>query len=435
MRPHLFFVVFAIALLLSTPAFAIDTDGDGLLDLLDVPGFDPLATGYVFYNFETIEDLDGANLLTNVTQLGLNRQRITGIERGDFEGLSNLRALYLSYNQIASRESDDFDGLSNLQHLNLFFDQITSLESGAFNGLSNLSELNLSSNLITSIESGDFDGLSNLQHLNLRGNQIASLESGDFVGLSNLQFLELVGNQISSLESSDFEGLTNLQTLNLSGNPIASVETGAFQRLSSLQHLSLNYNQITSLESGDFDGLSNLQSLYLGGITNIADRAFHGLNKLEWLNLEGNDITQLNLTGATFAALDACFHDLAYNSFGFCVDSGEIADLMLDLATLSRQSFEAIVEQTQFISTVSLVGLRFSDADPEDLSSLLSIPTLDHVRVDRALYDLYVDEFDAFAALPGNTVTVVPEPTGAVILLGLLGTVAACRVSVPRRPH
>jgi uncharacterized protein YjbI with pentapeptide repeats len=205
------------------------------------------------------------------------------------------------------------------------------------------------------------------------------------------------------------------------------LETFQLQTLENLQYISLSNNQITSLELGDFEGLNNLQYLHLTGnhVTNIADRNFNGLNKLEWLILAGNDITQLNLTGATFDALVGC-HNYKGGYGGFCVDSGEISDLTLDLATLSRQSFEAIVEQTQFISTASLVGLRFSDADPDDLSSLLAIPTLDHVRVDRALYERYVDEFDAFAALPGNTVTVVPEPTGTVILLGILGTAATC---------
>jgi hypothetical protein len=52
-------------------AFGADTDGDGLLDLIDVPGFDPSASGDVDYSSVGIEDLDGANLLTNATGLSL----------------------------------------------------------------------------------------------------------------------------------------------------------------------------------------------------------------------------------------------------------------------------------------------------------------------------------------------------------------------------
>ena len=58
-------------------AQAVDTDGDGLLDLLDVPGFDPNATGEVHFKERGIQDLDGASLLTNVNELGLIKNQIT----------------------------------------------------------------------------------------------------------------------------------------------------------------------------------------------------------------------------------------------------------------------------------------------------------------------------------------------------------------------
>jgi hypothetical protein len=124
---------------------------------------------------------------------------------------------------------------------------------------------------------------------------------------------------------------------------------------------------------------------------------------------------------------------------GFVANSDEITSLVLDEARLSLDSFAAILGQTTSITDVSLIGLTFTDEYPNELSALIGIASLDNVRVDRALYDRYVDEFDAFAALPGNTVTIVPEPTGTVILLGILGIVAACRgprtIDVGSRRH
>ena len=55
-----------------------------------------------------------------------------------------------------------------------------------------------------------------------------------------------------------------------------------------------------------------------------------------------------------------------------------------------------------------LVGLTFSNGKPTDLSHLLDISTLDHITVDQALFDQYADEFNTFAAMEGNTLTVVP---------------------------
>jgi hypothetical protein len=364
MRIKSLFVAIAVAALMLTPqASAVDTDVDGLLDLLDVPGFDPSANGDADFRRRGIQDLDGANQLTNLQRLDLDSNHITSLESGDFEGLANLQTLDLTDNRITSLESGDFQGLTNLQWLRLERNQITSIESGDFQGLTNLQDLRLERNQITILESGDFDGLNNLQTLSLERNQITSIESGDFDGLTNLQGLHLNSNQITSLESGGFQGLTNLQWLRLARN------------------------QITSIESGAFAGLTNLQHL----------------------GLSGNQIIELNFTGARFEDLKTCTRF----GGGLCVGRDEIRSLILDHATLSRGSFDAIVGETTSITDVSLVGLSFSDENPNDLSNLLDIATLDNVTVSQTLFDSYADEFNAFDAIDGNMVTVVPDPTWA----------------------
>jgi len=96
---------------------------------------------------------------------------------------------------------------------------------------------------------------------------------------------------------------------------------------------------------------------------------------------------------------------------GFRIDSREITSLILDDATLSVSSFDTIlgqVNRTKGITDASLVGLTFSDTNPTDLSRLFIISTLDNVLVDQVLFDTYADEFNSFAEVDGNTVTVVP---------------------------
>ena len=68
-------------------AYGADTDGDGLLDLIDVPGFNRNASGDGFFGSLGIQDLDGANLLTNATELTLYDNLVTSLENGDFQGL------------------------------------------------------------------------------------------------------------------------------------------------------------------------------------------------------------------------------------------------------------------------------------------------------------------------------------------------------------
>jgi len=102
---------------------------------------------------------------------------------------------------------------------------------------------------------------------------------------------------------------------------------------------------------------------------------------------------------------------------GLTIDSEKIASLVLDHARLSQSSFDVIVGKTGSIVDVSLVGLTFSDGLPGDLGALLSIPTLDNVRIDLYLFGQYAQELNAFDAMPGNTVTVVPEPNSSVLIL------------------
>jgi Leucine-rich repeat (LRR) protein len=272
-----------------------------------------------------------------------------------------------------------------------------------------------------SLENGDFEGLSNLHELDVSFNPFTNLKIVDFEGLQNLQTLYLDATQITSIENGDFEGFNDLQVVSLRFNGITSIENGDFEGLVNLQRLSLNGNQIRSLENDDFLGLSNLQHLDVGGnqITSIEDGSFQGFDKLQILNLQENAITELNLTGATFGSLGTCGARP-----GFCVDSGEISDLILDHSVLNQGSFQSIIYATQFISNVSLVGLTFSDGNPANLSALLNIATLDNVRVDHALFNQYAAEFNAFDAIPGNTVTVVPEPSA--FLLCTAASIMAC---------
>ncbi len=374
-----------------SPGQELDTDGDGLLDLIDVDRFDRFrsdAHSVGVFSGLSIEDLDGSSLLTNLQELWLGGNQISSIESGDFEGLTNLQGLSLSGNQITSIGRGDFEGLTNLQELWLGGNQISSIESGDFEGLTNLQGLWLSGNQITSIERGDFEGLTNLQELWLNDNQITSIERGDFEGLTNLQGLWLSGNQITSIERGDFEGLTNLQELWLNDNQITSIERGDFEGLTNLQGLWLNDNQISGLESGAFDGLTNLQHVLLHG---------------------NPGLTELNLSQATFDSLRVCHQP--FFLIGFCIDSDRVKTVVLDDAQLSLNSFTVIGNATASITDISMDGLTFPSERSlsllrSNLRSLLHTETLDNVTVDPYLYADFDSVFDDFAAIEGNTLTV-----------------------------
>lgn len=187
--------------------------------------------------------------------------------------------------------------------------------------------------------------------------------------------------------------------------------------MANLQILRLDENVIGNIESSDFNGLTNLQDFDLSSnnISRIEPYSFVGMRSLEGLDLSSNELSRLDLTGAEFESL----HGLSFWD-GLSLDSEEIQSLVLNDATLSRGSFDTIVWQVSAVVDVSMVGLTFTGENPSDLSNLLSIPTLDNLRIDSLLYELYSAEFDAFAALDGKTMTVVPEPSTYLLLTSVV---------------
>uniref|UniRef100_A0A674IRS7 LRRCT domain-containing protein n=1 Tax=Terrapene triunguis TaxID=2587831 RepID=A0A674IRS7_9SAUR len=84
----------------------------------------------------------------------------------------------------------------------------------------------------------------------------------------------------------------NLQVLLLSGNYITEVGERAFSSLERLQKLDIHRNEITVLGSSFSTGLTRLRQLHLQNnhLLNLHNGVFSMLQHLEFLNLEGNRI-------------------------------------------------------------------------------------------------------------------------------------------------
>ena len=406
----------------------------------------------------TIESIEpGAFLsMANLETLDLIQNRIERIEAGAFEGLDRLQNLLLITNQIAKIEPDGFRGLGSLKTLRLENNPLEEITPEMFRGLGELERIDLRQNLIRLVHPQAFAELHNLRRLSLGGDHLASLnrslntltlleefsawgddlrvEVGDFGGLKNLRRLTFRANQ-PTLERGLFEGLGSLTRLSVRGSRVAEIEDGVFEGLTNLQRLELGENDISIIEHGILDNLSNLQLLDLGEnrITKIEAGAFKDQSSLQDLELRKNAMTELNLTGASLQSLLPCEDDvMGYWYRGFCFDQ-QVAHLILDHAELSASSFVVIIGNARSVTDVSLVGLSLSDV-PEasfSLEALLSITTLNKVTVDTRWYGLHTSAIDAFDALPGKAVVVVPEPVALPLLALALCSLAA--LGRPRR--
>ena len=200
-----------------------------------------------------------AGHLAAITTLDLSFERITSLEAGDFDGLTNLRSLDLRFNSII--DISPLDGLTNLTELRLSFNNI--IDISALEGLTNLTTLTLSSNSI--IDISPLEDLTNLTELGLVDNNIIDISPLD--GLTNLTELRLSDNNI--IDISPLEGLTNLTTLELADNNI--IDISPLDGLTNLTTLDLASNS-NLINISPLDGLTNLTTLDLpfNSIINIS---------------------------------------------------------------------------------------------------------------------------------------------------------------------
>ena len=174
-------------------------------------------------SLDGIQDFDWLNTMI----LGLESNRISTIEPGDFDGLIYLQNLYLHYNQISSIDSGVFSG-ADLTHLELGGNPIVSIESGAFSNVTNLRMLGLSENTVMTDLNLEAANLSRIFWFNVRWNRnitsvslrnaIVSPSSLGYLFYSSRNTPRAIGQveaAITELDLSgiDFTGITDLESL------------------------------------------------------------------------------------------------------------------------------------------------------------------------------------------------------------------------------
>ena len=188
--------------------FYLDQNPDADISASQLEGLTQVVVNCSGYG---ISSLEGAQYLTNVTQLQVEMNHISDIT--PVIGLHNLEYLYLSDNQISSLP--DLSAMTSLYVLYLAGNQLTDITGLA--GLTNLSYLGLNDNQISGLP--DLSAMTSLSHLDLSGNQMTGITG--LAGLTGIDFLDLSNNQVSDV--SPLANLTDLSTLFLHNNQIADI--------------------------------------------------------------------------------------------------------------------------------------------------------------------------------------------------------------------
>lgn len=133
-----------------------------------------------------------------------------------------------------------------------------------------------------------------IKKLHLRGiNAETDLE--EILLFPNLEFLDLSENGLQSLKNcSVLAWHPKLKRLSLNMNNLADSFTNLSICLSQIEELHFGLNNLEIVPSGYFSKLKNLRDLYLGGkLRKFHDRAFEGLDKLEYLRIEEHKVTEI----------------------------------------------------------------------------------------------------------------------------------------------
>lgn len=244
-----------------------------LLNVLDISKCDEVTA-------ENVAEIKSLNLRGSF----LNGNRLTGLNKNDFQGFVNLKSLDLSANELYGQddlEEGVFDNLTSLEELKLTNNSISFLQNKLLIKLKNLKSLDLGHNYIEELPPLFLRTNSALENLDLSSNKILNFDSSALSVPSKLKTLNLSANYISVIDDSTFIYATSLVGLNLSDNSIKKITDSAFsQSKKTLRKINLSMNNLRELEFGVFFEMPALEILDLSGASKSNYRSsFLGVSK------------------------------------------------------------------------------------------------------------------------------------------------------------
>ena len=158
-----------------------------------------------------------------------------------------------------------FTGLKMIEKISLKSNSISTIDVLAFNECDNLKILNLDKNLLHEISSQLFIKNLIFQNLYLSSNTNLKPSSTEetFLESSSLNILECNNCGFTVITNETFKKLNNLMQLSLSYNKISKIDAGALTNCEKLEKIDLEGNEITEISHTILDRLKSLKSLCL----------------------------------------------------------------------------------------------------------------------------------------------------------------------------
>ncbi|KAH9645155.1 hypothetical protein HF086_005700 [Spodoptera exigua] len=237
------------------------------------------------------------NNLLNLTELYLNDNNITIVEKNTFVNQTQLIKLDLSMNRIKSIEPNSLP-LNSLQYFNIEGNNLNGvIKKDTFSPAKYLKFLDLSNFNITKVEDSAFINLNVLARLNLSNNQIESIAANNFEGVNNMFSLDVSHNNLKYFSFNNSESTNNLTALYLNNNQLSNI-SNLFLNTSKIIYLELSNNNIDDATSIGSHVFPNLKVLHLGNnkIKVFNNPETDSLSTLIDLDVSSNQISDINLS-------------------------------------------------------------------------------------------------------------------------------------------
>ncbi|KAL3984504.1 hypothetical protein ACER0C_016129 [Sarotherodon galilaeus] len=299
---------------------------------------------------------------------------------------SNITELALASNQMTGLSQISLRGLNQLEQLRIGFNFLASVPP-AIRGLSTLPVLLLTSNDIGELGCSDFLKLTRLMQLFLSNNRISKLRGCVFRDLNNLRLLDIEGNPIFSLSDTFTGGLQNLRILLMRGNDLKQLEKGYFESVPMLLSLDLVSLSSYYVENGTFEELHRLESLIITAFTLTKDM-FRGLRNLKSLTIyfpaSLNNMTNQLFDGPAFLNLPSLRElTIKHNNRYTMVISPDVLRGLRYLQSLETEKFFTTTPHpdtftfTPLLTSLKLISSNVSLPTPELFGPIPNLQALD----------------------------------------------------------
>ncbi|XP_015595406.1 chaoptin [Cephus cinctus] len=303
--------------------------------------------------------------------LNLGYNKIQSIEPGEFEWAESLEILLLRNNLITKLKSKTFKGASELKELSLSFNHITELDDDAFLGIETLEILELSFAFATDIFPRlAIKPLTNLLWLVLDNNNFQTVDASAFYSLQKLRYLNLESNRLHYIPEQVFLSSihSELRDVKLGYNFLESIPQDTFHKLTELRSLDFTGNRIHVIPAKCIWDCPKLLTLSLAynKITRMEKKAFQQLNNLQFLHLEFNKLSVLDLESISDSGCSDFSLNVSYNAIS-TINPGSINNLThLDLAfnNITHLVMD-VFKGTPNLRTIDLRNNRLMSLEPD----------------------------------------------------------------------